>query len=187
MSLFVASFNSVLQTRTLVSCDLQLSAALRRTVLQAHLYRGAADRHLIASAVQINEGNGLGYFRKVSWSCSTIRSTCGMYQILSLSRVLQCTDIIYTYNCTFLHSTVLLLALKMEETYFTDIVISVPVYKNITSQDTEVCMRTAKRTLNISPCICLKQCGIVTKIRCQQFGWTKAQLNNFGSIKKSSQ
>ena len=96
--------------------------------------------------------------------------------------------ITYVCSCVSLYLEVAYSsALKKEETRFSVIFIAVPVYKNVTSQDTEIFTCAATGTVNISTCISLKRCGIVTKIFCQQFGRTKGQLNNFGCIKRSSQ
>ena len=57
---------------------------------KAHLYRRALACHLITSTFRIRERCCLRFLGQVSISCSTIRNTCGIYQILNLDRVLQC-------------------------------------------------------------------------------------------------
>jgi len=75
---------------------------------KAHLYRRAVACHLISSAFRIPNGCCLQVKEKVGWSCSTIRSTCDIYQILSLARYCSVYKS-FTYICNFSTSSVWLL------------------------------------------------------------------------------
>jgi hypothetical protein len=90
----------------------------------------------------------------------------------------------FTDICNFLHSSVC--TLKKAETCFSEIFIAVPDYKNIRSQDTEICTYMATGSLNISSWISLKHCGII-KIRSNKLGTATEKWNIFVCIKRNSQ